>query len=112
VKKQTLISIMCLMAFAMVFAHSVIPHCHCEHHEHAGEFHGTGNCELIDTYLISDSDELPQIESNTVELIPAVVLCEELPAEGKRIIFDLRDKLPDKSMSGLSCRGLRAPPTV
>ena len=71
-----------------------------------------GNCELIDTYLISDSDELPQIESNTVELIPAVVLCEELPAEGKRIIFDLRDKLPDKSMSGLSCRGLRAPPTV
>lgn len=103
-----------MVAFAMVFAHSIIPHCHhCDdYHSHVGHFHGNGNCELIDTYLISDSDDLPQVENCVIELIPAVALCEGLPVEGKRIIFDLRDKLPDKSLSGLPCQGLRAPPTA
>lgn len=110
--KKRLISVICLMAFAMVFAHSVIPHCHCEHHEHMGHFHGPGNCELIDTYIISDSDEIPQQEIISVDLFPAEAILCDIPEEGGRISFDLSDKFPERSASGKPCRGLRAPPAV
>lgn len=110
--KKRLISVICLMAFAMVFAHSIIPHCHCEHHAHVGHFQGPDNCELIDTYLISDSDEIPQQDFSSTELIPADIVFNGIPDKGSRIIFDLSDKFPERSASGKPCRGLRAPPAV
>ena len=110
--KKRLIAIICLVAFAMVFAHSIIPHCHCEHHEHAGHFQGPGNCELIDTYLISDSDDVPQLDFASIELIPAEAIVTGLLQENTRIIFDHRDKFPDKSLPGHTGPGLRAPPAV
>ena len=114
---KRLISIICLMAFAMVFAHSVIPHCHSHehhelHHNHEGHVPGPGNCELIDTYLISDSDDIPQLSFSSIELIPAEAIVTGLPQENVRIIFDHRDKFPDKSLPGQTCLGLRAPPAV
>lgn len=125
--KNKLISLFCLIAFAMVFAHSIIPHCHhcleqghnpiVEHEQHdeqghSGHHHCTENCEQLDTYILSSGTDVPGQDMNFVELIPAEFIFAGLIDKGTKLFYDDRDKFPDHSLSEFSSRSLRAPPTV
>jgi len=53
--KKFIATLMCVLAFTLVFAHSVVPH---EHHcleQHESHIHHFGNCEQLNTYILSDA---------------------------------------------------------
>ncbi len=111
-RNKTISLCFCLLAFIVVFAHSVVPH---EHHCHAvveNHIHHFQHCEGLNTYIMKSSPD--QHHQTTVLCVPASAAFSQAPAPSLHTtpdrLFDLSDHFRRKSTPDIPHGALRGPP--
>lgn len=117
-KRRQIVTIFCFLAYAIVFAHSVIPHSHhClgiidhdEHEEHAGHIHDFGHCEGLNTFVISSLNI--QTSASITSLLHSesiAYIALNIENHSHKICFDLESHFRDHSVHFYRDHCTRAP---
>lgn len=109
VGNRKILTLLCFLAFTVVFAHSVVPHeHHCSRPEES-HIHHFGNCEQLGTYL-HDEDSVCAAAGPDLLFLPSGCTPETAPEDtGTGIVFAYGEiRLPDRPETGWIA--LRAPP--
>lgn len=112
--RKKIISILCAMAFAVVFAHSIIPHAHHCHETQRQHIHGFSNCEQLNTFIANESFRI--LDQTSDEVMPAEPLWLDCSASCERLawkVFPNRsDGFHPTSCTRRGVDALRAPPVA
>lgn len=100
--RKLITTIFCVLAYTIVFAHSIIPHSHhcSEHNEDhsSGHIHFFSHCEELNTYLIS-SDDI-QLSPCILEFYPYLLKDYNIIAENNFIQLNFN---PNSHFKDHSC---------
>lgn len=112
-RNKTISLCFCLLAFIVVFAHSVVPH---EHHCNAtveNHIHHFQHCEGLNTYILKGTAASPAPAVFCLPF-PATVpaLMADAPHPSERRLFDFSDHFRRKSAPDIPHGALRGPPAV
>ena len=113
-RNKTISFCFCVLAFIVVFAHSLVPH---EHHCNGtveNHIHHFQHCEGLNTYILkSQADLQPHtLTAVTIPVIMASVPARELSEASGQRLFDFGDHFIRKSSIYVQHGTLRGPPEV
>ncbi len=112
-RNRTISLIFCLLAFLVVFAHSVIPHeHHCNSSEVENHIHYFRHCEGLNTYVLKNTTAAPAPMFSCLAPSESSAFTPDLPEVLERLIFDTCDHFRKKSAPDIPHGALRGPPAV
>lgn len=112
-RNRTISFIFCLLAFLVVFAHSVIPHeHHCNSSEVENHIHHFQHCEGLNTYVLKSTTADPAPTFQCLAPSEFSAFTPDMPEPLEKLIFDFSDHFRRKSAPDISGATLRGPPTV